>query len=156
MSVGFCGVCGVLWVLVTPLSKKQLPDICLCQSKIYHLFWFPCYFWLEIKTRILIQLKWQLLLHTFNKRLLLMLTPKSSFVITGLSTQSASQSAPTSSFLTGSVGGPEKNWVQNMGCKKQDAKNRVIINQKEKRFSCLFSFWITTTLVFAGVYLLIG
>ena len=75
------------WIVNFFLSKTQLPDICLCQSKIYRLFQFPCDSWLEIKTRILTQLKLQLLLHSFNKRLLLMLTPKWSFVITGLSTQ---------------------------------------------------------------------
>ena len=32
--------------------------------------------------------------------------------------------------------------------KKQGAKNRVIVIQKEKRPGCLFSFWITMTLVF--------
>ena len=34
----------------------------------------------------------------------------------------------------------KKNWVQNMGCKKQGAKNRVIVIQKEKKPGCLFSF----------------
>ena len=41
-----------------------------------------------------------------------------------------------------------KNKFQNMGCKKQGAKNRVIVTQKEKRQPGLFSFWITMTLVF--------
>ena len=36
----------------------------------------------------------------------------------------------------GSVCDPEKN----MGCKKQGAKNRVIVIQKEKRQPALFSF----------------
>jgi hypothetical protein len=34
----------------------------------------------------------------------------------------------------------KKNQVQNMGCKKQGAKNRVIGSQKEKRPGCLFLF----------------
>ena len=59
----------------------------------------------------------------------------------GVLPQSPSQSAPTILALKNWVGGgPEKNWVQNMGCKKQGAKNRVIINQKQKRLGCLFSF----------------
>ena len=37
----------------------------------------------------------------------------------------------------------KKNWVQNMECKKQGAKNRVIVIQKEKRSGCLFFFWAT-------------
>ena len=43
----------------------------------------------------------------------------------------------------------KKNRVQNMGCKKQGAKNRVIVIQKERRQPGLFSFWITMTLFFA-------
>ena len=35
-----------------------------------------------------------------------------------------------------------------MGCKKQGAKNKVIVIQKEKRQPGLFSFWITMTLFF--------
>ena len=31
----------------------------------------------------------------------------------------------------------------NMGCKKQGAKNRDAVIQKEKKPDCLFSFWIT-------------
>ena len=38
--------------------------------------------------------------------------------------------------------------VQNMGCKKQGAKNKVIVIQKEKRQTGLFSFWKTMTLFF--------
>ena len=34
----------------------------------------------------------------------------------------------------------KKNQVQNMGCKKQGAKNRVIIIQKEKKPGCFLSF----------------
>ena len=45
----------------------------------------------------------------------------------------------------GSVCDPVKK-VQNMGCKMQGAKNRVIVVQKEKRPGCFFSFWITMTL----------
>ena len=48
----------------------------------------------------------------------------------------------------GLVCDPENNWVQNMGFKKQNAKNRVIVIQKEKRQPGLFSFWITMTLLF--------
>ena len=40
-----------------------------------------------------------------------------------------------------------------MGCKKQGAKNRVNVIQKEKRSGCLFSFWITMTLLFAPCFL---
>ena len=47
----------------------------------------------------------------------------------------------------GSVCDPVKK-VQNMGCKKQGTKNRVIVMQKEKRPGCFFSFWITMTLFF--------
>ena len=39
--------------------------------------------------------------------------------------------------------------VQNMGCKKQGAKNKVIVIQKEKRQPGLFFFWLTMTLLFA-------
>ena len=40
-----------------------------------------------------------------------------------------------------------------MGCKKQGAKNRGIVIQKEKRPGCLFFFWITMTLFFAPCFL---
>ena len=40
-----------------------------------------------------------------------------------------------------------------IGCKKQGAKNRVIVTQKEKSSGCLFSFWITVTLFFAPCFL---
>ena len=62
----------------------------------------------------------------------------------------------------------EEKWVQNMGCKKQGAKHRVIATQKDKR-QCkkqghcyfkktisshyLFSFWVTMTLFFAPCFL---
>ena len=55
---------------------------------------------------------------------------------------------------------PEKNWVQNMDFKMQDAKNRVIVTQEEKRqwpfflfLHCLFSFWVTMTQFFAPCFL---
>ena len=37
--------------------------------------------------------------------------------------------------------GTLKKWVQNMGCKKQGAKNRFIVIQKEKRQPVLFWFF---------------
>ena len=43
----------------------------------------------------------------------------------------------------------EKKWVQSMGRKKQGAKRRVIVIQKEKTLGCLFSFWITLALYFS-------
>ena len=47
----------------------------------------------------------------------------------------------------------KNNQVQNVIYEKQGAKNRVIVFQKEKRPGCLFSFWITMTLVFANWFL---
>ena len=57
------------------------------------------------------------------------------------------------SWKHGSFCDPEKNWVQNMECKKQGPKNRVIVTQKEKAPGCLFSFWITMTLFFSHSFL---
>ena len=44
--------------------------------------------------------------------------------------------------------GTLKNQVQNMGLKKQGAKNRAIVIQNPKRQPDLFSFWTTMTLFF--------
>ena len=45
------------------------------------------------------------------------------------------------------------NRIQNIESKKQGAKNRVIVIQKEKRQPGLFPFWITMTLFFAPCFL---
>ena len=66
-----------------------------------------------------------------------------------------SQSTPTILVLKTWVGlWPwKKNQVQNMDLKKARwKKNRVVVVQKEKKPSCLFSFWITMTLFFAPCF----